>query len=380
LQNTAGVTVAGVDASGNPVGGLAHPANFKNIVINGAMQVAQRGTSLASITTPGTFGPLDRFPFGPTNMGTWTMSQESDGPTGSGLTKSLKVLCTTADASPAAADIINLQTRFEGQNVQQIAKGTSSAKQLTLSFWVKANVTGTYIAELRDIDNTRQVSAAYTISASATWEKKTITYPADTTGILNNDNNDSLRIIWYLGAGSDRTSGILNTVWNSVTNANVAVGQTNLAAATDNYWQITGVQLEVGSVATEFEFKPADVELAQCQRYYYRLFPAATDKPLAFGGIFNTTTARTVVHFPVEMRIAPTAVETTGTASHYSITNPGIANVVCNAVPAFSTASTRMGIVNGSVASGLTDKNPAVLNTDPTNGATAYLGWTGADL
>jgi hypothetical protein len=234
-------------------------APFRNLIINGAMQVAQRGTSVTGITGTGYF-TVDRWSFEPYTMGTWTMTQENDAPTGSGFRKSSKVLCTTADASPAAGDALIFIHKFEGQNLQAIRKGTVNAQQLTLSFWVKSNVTGTYIAELRDIDNSRVVSSAYTVASSGTWEKKTIVFPADTTGVLDNDNNDSFRIQFWLGAGSELTSGTLNTSWASITNANRVVGQTNLAAATNNYWQITGVQLEVGAVATPFEFKPLETE------------------------------------------------------------------------------------------------------------------------
>jgi hypothetical protein len=240
---------------------------FRNLVINGAMQVAQRGTSTASITSSGYY-TADRFRLDITTQGTWTQSVENDAPTGSGFRKSLKMLCTTADATPAAGDRIMISTTSEGQNLQAIRKGTSSAQQLTASFWVKSNVTGTYIVSFFDYDNSRSVSAAYSIASSGTWEKKTIVLPADTTGAFDNDNAASLDLNFYLGAGTDFTSGTLNTVWSANNNANNAVGQTNLAAATNNYWQITGVQLEVGAVATPFEFKPIDVEFAQCQRYY----------------------------------------------------------------------------------------------------------------
>jgi hypothetical protein len=282
LQNTAGVTVAGVDASGNGVGGLAHPPMFKNLIINGDMQVAQRNTSVASITAGGYF-TADRFKVDITTMGTWTQSVENDAPTGSGFRKSLKMLCTTADASPAADDQIAVRQFIEGQNLQHIAKGTSSAKELTLSFWVKSNVTGTYIAELFDQDNTRQVSKSYTISASATWEKKTLTFPADTTGALDNDNAASFFVGFWLGVGTNRSSGTLNTSWASNTNANRAVGQTNLASATNNYWQVTGVQLEVGSTATEFEFKPYDYQLKECYRYYQKMSGTEVNDVFAVG-------------------------------------------------------------------------------------------------
>jgi len=158
---------------------------------------------------------------------------------------------------------------IEGQNLQQVKKGTAAAEQLTVSFWVKANVTGTYIIEFVDTDNTRSISKSYTISSSATWEYKTVTVPADTTGVLDNDNNGSFALYWWLGAGTTWTSGTLaSTTWVSPTSANRAVGQTNLASATNNYWQITGVQLEVGDTATPFEFKPFAEDLRQCRRYF----------------------------------------------------------------------------------------------------------------
>jgi hypothetical protein len=254
--------------------GIPMDSSDRNVVINGAMQVAQRGTSVASITTSG-YRTADRWRLAVDALGTHTATIENDAPTGSGFRKSWKLNCTTADASPAATDNLFLETILEGQNVQQFLKGTSSAKQFTLSFWVKSNATGTYAVNLIDNDNTRQVAATYTISASATWEKKTITFPADTTGSFDNDNAASLYVQFWLGAGSNYTSGTLATTWASVTNANRAVGQTNLAAATNNYWQITGVQLEAGAVATPFEFEDYGVTLAKCERYFQRIINGA---------------------------------------------------------------------------------------------------------
>jgi len=145
---------------------LAQASN-RNLIINGAMQVAQRGTSVTGITTSD-YRTVDRFRFEPSSMGTWTMTTENDAPTGSGFRKSAKVLCTTADASPAAGDYIQLYQVIEGQNLQQVKKGTAAAEQLTVSFWVKSNVTGTYIVNLADNDNSREVSKSYTISSSGT--------------------------------------------------------------------------------------------------------------------------------------------------------------------------------------------------------------------
>jgi hypothetical protein len=274
--------------------------SFRNLVINGDMQIAQRGTSTASITTAD-YRTADRFRFIPSSMGTWTMSQENDAPTGSGFAKSLKLLCTTADASPAAGDYVRLEQRIEGQNLQHIKKGTSAAEQLTISFWVKTNKIGTYIVEVNDDTNNRSVSKSYTVNASATWEKKTITFPADTTGTIANDNAMGLRVIFWQGVGTSYSSGTLGTTWATLTDANRAVGQVNLADAISNYWQVTGVQLEVGDVATPFEFKPFDKELEECQRYYWKGYVAGGG---VFGGSGGSVPIITFT-YPVTMRIAP---------------------------------------------------------------------------
>ena len=257
--------LSGID---NTLAGYA-PA-YRNVIINGAMQVAQRATSVTGVTSSA-YTTADRWPSGISNMGTWTVSVENDAPTGSGFSKSLKMLVTTADAAPAADDRCQLTQLIEGQNLQHFLKGTSSAKKFALSFWVKSNVTGTYICELYDQDNNRTVGASYTISSSATWEKKTIVFPADTTGAFDNDNGRSLDLRFWLGAGPDFTSGTLNTTWASTTNPNRAVGQTNLAAATNNYWQVTGVQLEP-EVVTPFEFEPYETTVRKCQRYYEKSY------------------------------------------------------------------------------------------------------------
>ena len=284
---------------------------FRNLIMNGAMQISQRGTSTASITADG-YNTADRWKTDATTLGTWTQSVENDAPTGSEFRKSLKMLCTTADASPAAGDRLAIVQSFEGQNVQSIKKGTASASQLLLTFWVKSNVTGTYIVELFDVDNTRQVSVSYTVLVSATWEKKTIVLPADATGVLDNDNGESFAVRFWLGVGSTYSSGTLNTSWNSNTSANRAVGQTNLAAATNNYWQITGVQLEVNLQATPFEQRPIGVELALCQRYYQRLTYSTTNY-FAVGQVYPTNAVVAVIDLPTTLRTAPTSITVSGT-------------------------------------------------------------------
>jgi hypothetical protein len=201
--------------SGNYV--ALNTVGMKNIIINGDMSIAQRGTSEASITSSGYY-TADRFLLDVSNMGTWTNSQSTDVPTGQGFATSFKLDCTTADAAPAAGDFLIFTQKFEGQNLQYLKKGTANAQSLTLSFWVKSSKTGTYIAELKDQDNSRNISKSYTINSANTWEKKTITYAGDTTGTLDNDNAASLQLFFWLGAGTDYTSGTLQTSWGSQVN------------------------------------------------------------------------------------------------------------------------------------------------------------------
>ena len=251
-----------------PSAGFQDNVKFRNLIINGDSSIFQRSTSASSLTGSGYHAP-DRFRFSKSGFGTWTWSQSTDVPSGQGFAYSQKLDCTTADASPSASSEFKIETRFEGQNVQYLKKGTSSAESLTLSFWVKSSKTGTHIAELQDIDNNRAISLSYTVNTGSTWEKKIITLPPDTTGTLDNDNANSLRLNFWLGAGSNFTSGTLQTTWGTYTIANRAVGQVNLADSTSNEWYITGVQLEAGTSASDFEFLPQPVMKNLCHRYCY---------------------------------------------------------------------------------------------------------------
>ena len=266
------ITTAAITDANITTAKLAYDAiPFRNIIINGDMSLAQRATSKTGITNgSGGYHTVDRFAFAESGSPSaiFTQSQSTDVPTGQGFAKSLKMDCTTAQGSLGSGDILIIRTTFEGQNVQYLKKGTSSAESLTCSFWVKSSKTGTYICELLDKDNTRSISKSYTISSANTWEKKTLTYDGDTTGAFTNDNGSSLQCKWWLAAGSGFSSGTLQTSWGSTTNANTAVGQVNFADSTSNDWYITGVQLEAGTSASDFEFLPVDVNLARCQRYF----------------------------------------------------------------------------------------------------------------
>jgi hypothetical protein len=359
-----GSTDGWVNVLGSSIGQQA--LSNRNVIINGAMQVAQRGTSTASITTTGYY-TADRFQT-ICNYGTFTQSVEADAPTGSGFRRSTKMLVTTANASPAAGAELQFRQLIEGFNSQVFAKGTSSAKSFSISFWVKSNVTGTYVLELYDNDNARDVGATYTISASATWEKKTITFPADTTGAFDNDNATSLIVGFWLGAGTNFTSGTLPTTWASATTANRAVGQTNLAAATNNYWQVTGVQLEAGAVATPFEFEDYGVTLAKCQRYYQRMTSNSAYGFFGYGSAPTTTACNLIVDFMTQMRAAPTSFELSNVAASDTANLPIVPS--STSMPHTSTRSATLLMV----VTGATQYRPYFPIAN--NSSTAYLGFS----
>ena len=253
-----------------PQSKLDNNINFRNIIINGDMSIAQRGTSETGLGNgDGGYHTCDRWKF--TEVGTataeFTQSQSTDVPSGQGFSSSLKMDCTTADTSLASNEIFRIQHHIEGQNLQYLKKGTSNATSLTLSFWVKSNKTGIYTVYFYDNDNTRLNSKSYTINSASTWEKKTITIAGDTTGAFDNNNDLGLLLSFQLLAGTDYTSGTLQD-WGTSVTANFAVGQVNLADSTSNEWYITGVQLEAGQTASEFEFLPFDVNAQRCLRYY----------------------------------------------------------------------------------------------------------------
>jgi len=286
----------------------------RNLIINGAMQLAQRGTSAAGTG----YKTIDRFTSGGSGSHAVTQSQDTDVPTGQGFSKSLKFDCTTANASPNAGDYLTITYKIEAQDLQQIANGTSSAKKLTLSFWVKSPKTGTHAVGLYKDDNTgRQNTKTYSVSAADTWEKKTITFDGDTSGGgIANDNGLGMQLNWHLLAGSNFTS-VDSTSWVNYSDAAWAYGHAvNVLDNTANNFYITGVQLEVGSIATDYEFKSFAQELTLCQRYYQKSFEQGTTPAHGVSkGIYQYIKPYTsdymagLCHYlPVEMRSTPTVV------------------------------------------------------------------------
>ena len=238
----------------------------RNVIINGAMNVAQRGTSSTGLGASSGYFTLDRFKMVCNNTaGRFTMTQDSSAP--DGFANSLKLACTTADTSIASNEEFGILYRMEGQDLQHFKKGTSSAYPTTLSFYVKGNASATYVAELMDSDNSsRHIGATFNVTTD--WTRVEITFPGDTTGALDDDANASLDLQFFLHAGSNNTSGTLQTSWGTLAQANRAAGISSFFDSTDRTFFITGVQLEVGQNCTEFEREPYERTLHKCLRYY----------------------------------------------------------------------------------------------------------------
>ena len=341
---------------------VADNVNFRNIIINGDMSIAQRATSVSSITSSA-YRTVDRWYHNVTTMGTWTLSQSTDVPSGQGFAKSVKWDCTTADASPSGTDRIMFQQYIEGQNLQYLKKGTSNAESLTLSFWVKSSKTGTYICELRDMDNSRHISKSYTISAANTWEKKTITYDGDTTGAFDNDNATSLRLNFWLGTSSTYSSGTLATSWSSYVDANRAVGQVNLSDDTANNFWITGVQLEAGTSASDFEFLPHDVNRDRCLRYLQIIGKGDGNVENIVMNGYNSSLCYGNFQLEKKMRTTPSVTFPTTNTQLY---NNGAARTISNLAVGSPSASSASFDISGSGWSG--GQSLHLNSSDTTNG------------
>jgi hypothetical protein len=271
----------------------------RNLIINGAMQVAQRGTQTNQTTA---FTACDRFDIAVNGAAIMTTSQDTTVPSGQGFSNSLKIDVTTADSSLAASDLVLLRHKIEAQNLQHLLYGTSDAKNITLSFWVRSSKTGTYIIELRHADATYYNGQAYTINTADTWQNVTVTFDGYTATAFNNDNGLGLAIDWWLAAGSTFSGGTLSSnTWQN-TEANRTAGQVNFVDNAANNFYLTGVQLEVGDTATPFEHRSFGEEISLCQRYYQSIdYYYDYGSTSSAGNVFYYTN----FSFPVTMRATP---------------------------------------------------------------------------
>jgi hypothetical protein len=342
---------------------------FRNRIINGDMRIDQRNAGASLSPTSAAFGyAVDRFPaYNSTAGSKFSIQRSTDAPTGF----SNSVVVTSSSAySVAAGDQFYFCQFIEGFNSADFAFGTASAKTVTLSFWVKSSLTGTFGGSLMNSAYNRSYPFSYTISAANTWEQKTVTIAGDTTGTwIGSTNGLGLRVHFGLGIGStySGTAGAWAAAERYSPTGAVSVVGTNGAT-----FYITGVQLEVGSVATPFERRDYGRELILCQRYYQKVLPAASSVNFASGFCSTTTSSRYVLHMITEMRAAPTALETTGTAADYTV-NYVASATACSSVPAFATASKVAINFSADVASGFTAGVGALLRTA---NASAYLAWS----
>ena len=290
------------------------PPGNRNKIINGAMRVAQRATSKTGAGGGDGYWIADRWRLFSSGAARFTVTRpNTSSGTQPGFPNSYKFECTTADTSVAAGEYLGFQQILEGQDVQDFLKGTSSAKEFTLSFYVKTNKSGVYTVELNDHDNTRQISKTFTVS-DGNWNRYTVTFPADTTGFFDNDNDNSLQVNFWLIAGTNYTSGTLNSsAWAAKTNANrVSSSNVNIGDSTSNTLEITGVQLEVGGTATDFEHRSYADELRRCYRYCQMDHSSRSGDNYhwfaqGFSGGLNY--AFFVIDIPEPMRVTPSLVE-----------------------------------------------------------------------
>ena len=306
-----------------------------NFIINGAMNVAQRGTSFADPANDSY--TLDRFIARKSNDGAVTITQDSSAP--SGFANSLKVDVTTADDNLGTSQFSILQYKIEAQDLQSLGFGTSDAKDFTLSFYVKSNKTGTYSVNISQSDNSsKQATLTYTINSADTWERKSLTFTGDTAGVINDDNGTGLSIYWWLAVGTLYTSGgSTSASFQAFTNANHAGGHAvNLLDNTSNEWFITGVQMEIGSQASDFQHEDIGTTLAKCQRYFQQWTQEATGfstnnyAPVADSVIHGDTYAFMQYTHPVSLRATPSLTFNGNFASNNSGTDRALSSLQIN--------------------------------------------------
>ena len=311
----------------------ATPLSHRNMIINGAMQVWQRGTSAVTATGGNTgYGTADRWRFEEGTNGSFTSEKDTLSVADQGTTghkTALKLLVTGTDTSLTGNEYAYFFQRLEGQDLQHLQYGSSNAKTITLSFWVKSNLTGTYCIYLRKVDNTAAyVIKEYTISSANTWEKKTITITpteGSTTlittsgGAIDDDNGFGLEIGWSLtfGPNYQTTKDTWQTAEDYITSS-----QVNWMGASNNFY-LTGVQFELGSVATPFEHRTYAEELRRCLRYYYRHAPVSTYTGYLVTSAYSSTASRGSYILPEIMRALPTFANS---GSFQSVTGVSIAN------------------------------------------------------
>ena len=328
-----------------PASGLENAGGaFKNLVINGGMKIAQRATSATAVVN-GAYQTVDRMKLYNSSDGAYTSAQTAlsltDQATTGGQTHALDIQCTTADTSIGAAQYAFIYHLVEAQNCQHLKFGTSSAVDLTIQFYVKSNLTGTTCGFVAKEDTTYcQAPFEFTINSANTWEKKVVTIPANdvikaSSSIINNDNGPGIGIGFNLLLGGNYDNGT-NLTWETGGASYATTNVLNFLSSTSNDFFITGLQVEVGSGASDYEHLPFDVELQRCRRYLQRIDASGTDYgSFGAGNNANSTSCIDSKHFSPVMCKTPT-LATTGTAANYSTFNATSGVDACTSVPALN--------------------------------------------
>ena len=295
------------------LGGSANAGTItgSNLIINGAMQIAQRNDSSAVTVVSGEYQTVDRIQLLVSSDGSYTNEQSTTAP--EGFTTSLKFACTGADSSIGASQYAYFRQSIEGQNLQHLKYGTSAAEDITLSFWVRSNKTGTYCITVEKFDTTRyHFVKEYSINTADTWEYKTITIKPDSNikasgGVIDNNTGQGIRVDFWLAGGS--TFHATDNVWSSNTSHYITSNQENWLDSTSNDFYITGIKLEVGSTATPYPHETYAETLRKCQRYYHKATSIGASNQGAFGAgtAYQTTVLLGSYQAPVEMRTTPDA-------------------------------------------------------------------------
>jgi len=287
------MSLFGTVSAGNDLG-------MKNRIINGAMVISQRNGTSATTVNGNDIYTLDRFKGWASGGGVFTVTQSSTAP--SGFSNSALITVTTADSSIAAGDNYRFAQAIEGYNIADLGFGTASASTVTLSFWVRSSITGTFGGSLYSVSGTRSYVFNYTINAANTFEYKTVTIAGDTSGTWGTTNSFGITVYFDLGSGStyENATGAWVAAEKFRTSGNATLISTNGAT-----FYITGVQLEKGSTATSFDYRPYGTELNLCKRYYDFLLAAGSDYNI-LGTRDATTSFQTMLYTAVPMRTTPT--------------------------------------------------------------------------
>lgn len=352
--------------------GAGNASIMKNRIINGAMVVSQRNGTSSVTANDGTFS-VDRWKCVATANGKFTMQQNAGSITPPVGFSNYLGCTSTAATAVGSGDFYQLRQVIEGFNFSDCGWGTANAKTVTLSFWVYSSLTGTFGGSVFNSAASRSYPFSFTINSANTWEYETITIAGDTTGTwIGATNGGGLQVGFGFGSGATYT-GTANA-W-AATYYNQPTGSVNMVATNGATFYITGVQLEVGSSATGFEYVNYQTSLANCQRYYYKVTATSANKGFSAGGqCFSTVGAIASVPFPVTMRTIPTALEQSGTAGDYRLFGSATNAINCSAVPTFNgTTNQNIAVVEGTVSSGLVVGNSTFMAATNTS---AYLGWS----